>query len=1016
MSLILNGNRLRWVSLLLAGSSAVFGQNPASPRFTPAMEKFVENFRFGPGGTDLTGKITLLSPAESLKRLHPANGYVVELAASEPVVRQPIDLKFDARGRLWVVQYLQYPYPAGLTVTAFDQYLRAEFDRISPPPPHHFRGADKITILKDRDGDGVYETHSSFLEGLNMATSIELGYGGVWVLQSPYLLFYPDRNGDDIPDGDPEVHLAGFGLEDTHSLASSLHWGPDGWLYGATGSTTNLEIQGLRLLGQGIWRYHPGTKVFEIFAEGGGNTFSFEFDKYGRAYSGTNAGATRGYHYAQGATYQKGFTKAGPAMNPFIFGYLDHMDHEGYSQRFPQAFLHYEGGLMPQLESQVVVGMAITNRVQASQLFKQTSTFRTLDSVTLITSEDRAFRPVDIESGPDGAIYIADWYDARLSHPNPNDTWDKSNGRIFRLVPQNFVRPAAIDLRKASAEQLIQLLSHANRWYREEARKLLARHPEQIATRLRTMLAKNGDEALEALWVLNLRGDLDQAGLRRALTHPNEHVRRWAVRLLGDQNSVDAETRTALVALARAEPAVEVRSQLASSARRLPAAQAVPIIRQLLARDEDVADRHLPLLLWWALESKADSGREELLALVRDPAVWQTKIFPQFIATRLGRRYTADQGPNKHYTLKEGVYSGWLIDRSPDYLRRNLEMCTRLLRAAPDEASAALLLAGMAEGLIGAPVQSVPKGLQEIIAEIWAQPPHSAPVVSLSARLGHPAAMAEAIAMVKAGTLNATDQQQLIDLFAAARSPEALPLVAQLLRNERNETRRAKLLEAFSGFADPAATGVLFEIYPTLSPRLRHVTQRILSENPAWALVMLQRMNEGKFDPGILSSSNLASIRAHQDPQISSLLTRYQQGRTGDATERTAQELYEKGKTVYALNCAPCHQDQGQGLTGLAPSLVTSPWVQLGETPMVRIVLHGKENTARGFVMPSLKHLDDPLIAAVVTYVRREFGNKTGMTTPTAVAGIRAATSDREKSWSDAELARLTGQPPTQRK
>lgn len=1016
MSFVFNCNRLRKVALLLAGTSFAFGQSPDPPRFTPEMEKFVENFRFGPGGTDLTGKITLLSPAESLKRLHPASGYVVELAASEPVIRQPIDLKSDARGRLWVVQYLQYPYPAGLTVTAFDQYLRAEFDRIPPPPPHHFRGADKITILEDRDGDGVYETHSNFLEGLNMATSIELGYGGVWVLQPPYLLFYPDRNGDDIPDGDPEIHLAGFGLEDTHSLASSLHWGPDGWLYGATGSTTNLEIQGLRLLGQGIWRYHPGTRIFEIFAEGGGNTFSFEFDKYGRAYSGTNAGATRGYHYVQGATYEKGFAKAGPAMNPFIFGYLAHMDHEGYSQRFPQAFLHYEGGLMPELESQVVVGMAITNRVQASQLFKQTSTFRTVDSVTLLTSEDRAFRPVDIESGPDGAIYIADWYDARLSHPNPNDTWDKSNGRIFRLVPRNFVRPAAIDLRKASAEELIQLLSHPNRWYREEARKLLARHPEQIAPRLRTMLTKSGDEALEALWVLNLRGDLDRGGLRRALTHPTEHVRRWAVRLLGDQNSVDAETRVALVALAGTEPAVEVRSQLASSARRLPAAQAVPIIRQLLARDEDVADRHLPLLLWWALESKADTGREELLSLVRDPAVWQTKIFLQHIAGRLGRRYTADQGPNKHYTLKEGVYSGWLVDRSPDYLRRNLEMCARLLRAAPDEAGAALFLAGMAEGLIGAPVQSVPQSLREIIAEIWTKPPHSAALVSLAARLGHPAAMAEAIAMVKAGTLNAMDQQQLIDLFAAARSPEALPLVAQLLRNERNEPRRAKLLEAISGFADPAATGVLFDIYPSLGPRLRQVTQRILSENPAWALVMLQRMNEGTFDPGILSSSNLASIRAYHDPQITTLLTRYQQRRTGDAAERTAQELYEKGRTVYALNCAPCHQDQGQGLTGLAPSLVTSPWVQQGETPMVRIVLHGKENTARGFVMPSLKHLDDPLIAAVVTYVRREFGNQTGMTTPTAVAEIRAATSDRQKSWSDAELVRLTGQPPAKRK
>ncbi|MEY4940411.1 MAG: hypothetical protein RIQ93_2146, partial [Verrucomicrobiota bacterium] len=127
------------------------------PRFTSEVQAFVENFK--PGGHDLTGQITLLPPQESLKRLRPADGYVVELAAQEPVITQPIDLRFDARGRLWVVQYRQYPFPAGMTVTSYDQYLRTEFDRISPPPPNHYRGADKITILEDTDGDGVYDRH-----------------------------------------------------------------------------------------------------------------------------------------------------------------------------------------------------------------------------------------------------------------------------------------------------------------------------------------------------------------------------------------------------------------------------------------------------------------------------------------------------------------------------------------------------------------------------------------------------------------------------------------------------------------------------------------------------------------------------------------------------------------------------------------------------------------------------------------------------------------------------------------
>ena len=185
-----------------------------------------------------------------------------------------------------MVQYLQYPFPAGVKIVKYDRYLRAVFDKVPPPPPRHDRGADKITILEDKDGDGKFESHKDFLTGLNMATSVAVGRGGVWVLNPPYLLFYPDRNRDDVPDGDPEVHLSGFGLEDTHAVANSLRWGPDGWLYGTQGSTTTADVKGVKFLGQAIWRYHPETRQFELFAEGGGNTWSLEFDSKGRLFSG----------------------------------------------------------------------------------------------------------------------------------------------------------------------------------------------------------------------------------------------------------------------------------------------------------------------------------------------------------------------------------------------------------------------------------------------------------------------------------------------------------------------------------------------------------------------------------------------------------------------------------------------------------------------------------------------------------------------------------------------------------
>ncbi|MEY4940482.1 MAG: hypothetical protein RIQ93_2217, partial [Verrucomicrobiota bacterium] len=870
--------------------------------------------------------------------------------------------------------------------------------------------------------------HKDFVDGLNMATSIEFGNDGVWVLQSPYLLFYPDRNHDDVPDGDPEVHLTGFGLEDTHSLASSLHWGPDGWLYGATGSTTNLDIQNIRLLGQGIWRYHPGTKVFEVFAEGGGNTVSFEFDGYGRAYSGTN-GSTRGFHYAQGASYSKGWEKAGPPMNPFIFGFFRDMEHAGYNQRFPQTFLFYEGGLLPEIQGQIVVGMSMTNRVQASRVYPDTSTFRTVDDAILINSEDRAFRPTDIESGPDGCIYVADWYESRLSHLNPKDTWDKSSGRIYRITPRSFVRPGPFDLRQASTAELIRHLGNANRWYREQARRMLADRPEPIGPTLRGLLERGGPEALEALWVLNLRGEFDATLAQQTLQHANEHVRRWTVRLLGDQGSVSPALQTALKTLARSETKREVLSQLASTAKRLPAGQAFPIIRELLGHDEAADDKHLPLLVWWAIESKAESGREEMVALLKDPAVWQTRIFAAHIAERLGLRYTLDKGARRTFTLKQGNYSPWIFEYSPEHLRRNLAMCGRLLAAAPDDASIERMIAGMAEGLAGknravsAPerwaektlaervplklVEAAPEGLREILERLWARGGHSAALVAVAGRLNHPGAVDEAMTMMRGQKLSLPDRERLVDLLGSAAAPAALPLIGELLQQEKDEAQRTKLLAALDGYEDLAAAEVLVTVYPTLSLRHQVLAQRMLCERPTWVRLMLQRMIAGSFNPRILSESNVATIRAYQNPELTSLLATYQKSRTDDPVERASQQLFDQGKTAYALNCSPCHQENGQGLSLLAPSLVASPWVQQGETPMVRIVLQGKENPSHRMLMPSLRHLDDGQIASILTYVRREFGNQSGMITAAKVAEIRAATTGRNGPWTDKELASL---------
>ncbi|NNE93770.1 MAG: dehydrogenase, partial [Verrucomicrobiales bacterium] len=402
-------------------------------------------------------------PEEAVKKFKVRDGFEVELVASEPVIGQPLHISWDSKGRMWVTQYLQYQFPAGLKIVEYDNHLRAQFDKVPEPPPHGTKGADKITVFEDTNGDGKYDSHRDVITGLNIATSAVHGAGGIWVSNPPYLLFYPDADGDANPDSDPQVKLAGFGLEDTHSVMNSLKWGPDGWLYGANGSTTTGEVKDpasgeiVKWQGQMIWRYHPPTEKFEIYAEGGGNTFSVEIDSKGRVFSGTNNGNTRGMYYPQGAYGKKGWGKHGPLTNPYAFGYINHMAHEGDKNRFAQAFCIYEGGLYgDEWEGKIIAPNSLHNIVWVSKLLPDGSTFKTVDEEPLVETDDRWFRPVFSGVGPDGCVYIADWYDTRLSHVRPVDDWHKSSGRIYRVKPMGTdPKLQVMDFANASAEDLV---------------------------------------------------------------------------------------------------------------------------------------------------------------------------------------------------------------------------------------------------------------------------------------------------------------------------------------------------------------------------------------------------------------------------------------------------------------------------------------------------------------------------------------------------------------------------------
>jgi hypothetical protein len=322
------------------------------------------------------------------------------------------------------------------------------------------------------------------LDGLNMANAVVHGHGGIWVMHTPYLLFYPDADGDDVPDRDPEVRLAGFGLEDTHSIANGLAWGPDGWLYGAQGSTTTCRVirpgvdpanaPGVYAEGCMVWRYHPQTKAYEIFAQGGGNTFSLDFDDEGRLFSGHNGGETRGWHFVQGGLYMKqGMDpgKFGPPDNPYAFGQLPMMRTRNPIPRFTHSIVTFGGTALPPRYFGTVIGADPLHRsITVSQRYPLGSTFETSDSDVALSAGDVAVCPVFVTGGPDGGLYVADFYEEFIAHGQKyQGQIDPTTGRIYRLRGKAPELNRDVDLSKKTTEQLIAALSHPNRWHRQTA-------------------------------------------------------------------------------------------------------------------------------------------------------------------------------------------------------------------------------------------------------------------------------------------------------------------------------------------------------------------------------------------------------------------------------------------------------------------------------------------------------------------------------------------------------------------
>lgn len=851
------------------------------------------------------------SPEQAVKHMQVPPGFQVQLVASEPEVRKPVTMTFDGRGRMWVIQYLQYPEPNGLKPIKVDQYLRTTYDKVPEPPPKGPKGADRITIFYDPDENGRYRKNKDFVNDLNLASGLALGYGGVFVLQAPYLLFYPDRNGDDVPDGAPEVLLKGFGIEDAHAVANSIQWGPDGWLYGAQGSTCTAHIRGIEFQ-QGIWRYHPITREFELFAEGGGNTWGLDFDQHGNAIAGTNWGNSTMLHQAQGGYYIKGFAKHGPLHNPFTFGYFDHVPYKGFKGgHVTCGGVLYQGGAFPKsFDNTYIAGNLLANAIYWHVLEPKGSSFTAHFGGDFLIGNDNSFRPVDCLVGPDGALYIADWCDKRANHVDPVNNWDRTRGRIYKvryLVNQGRKDDKPADLNKLPSSEVVSLLNHRNDWYRREANRILAeRRDPTVIPDLRKILREHEDHlALEGLWALYVSGGFDQTLAADLLHHSSADVRAWTIRLLADHRTVSCKVEVsstilaALINLARTEQDPSVRSQLASTCKRLSANQGLAIVGELLRRSEDVDDPHIPLLLWWAIEDKAASDREQVLQLLEAPEVWKLPLVQRFITERLARRY-----------LAEGTEAGY-------------STCAWLFKHAP--ASVDPLLQGMEKALEGRQLHSVPKELEKPLADLWSQQPTPL-LVRCALRLGSPPAYERALQMIVDSKIGEQDRIALIEALGQIGKSECVPALEELLAKSKSNALRLAALSALQAFPDPQIAKHVLSLYPKLAGELRTRAQTFMFSRPISALAFLEAVDAGRIAPADVPLDQLRRAIQYDQSEIKKLVAKHwgQVGAPppGARVARINSVLHllgqspghpAAGKELFQKHCATCHALFGQG-------------------------------------------------------------------------------------------------------
>lgn len=625
------------------------------------------------GGADFGG----LKPEAARDAMTVPPGFSVDLVAAEPRIHQPVAFTFDTEGRIWVAEAHTYPIRAA-----------------------EGAGADRIVILEDTNADGNFDSRKVFIEGLNLVSGLEVGFGGVWVGAAPNLLFIPDRDGDDVPDSAPITLLDGWGYQDTHETLNAFNWGPDGWLYGCQGIFTHSNIGKPGTpdvertpFNAGVWRYHPVRHEFEVFANGTSNPWGVDFDDHGQALI-TACVIAHSFHMVQGGRYQR---QAGRHFDPYTFDDIktiaDHVhyagnigDHAWWGRNEPVeddatslaggghahcGAMIYLGDNWPKsYRNTLMMANIHGNRINLDHPRRDGSGFILSHGRDVIFANDPWFRGINLRYGPDGSVYLIDWYDPNACHRSSPDIWDRTNGRLYR-VRYGDIKPSLIDLAGEDDGALFELHEHENDWFVRAARRVLqARHTVLEATpdakgdsgssaskaSLRSGLWRRvvdanrpSDRRLRYLWTAHVIQPINDQEVVLLLSDVDPNVRAWALQLSTDrpmgsgpaEKTVDAaggmlltpEVLAAAVHLTNTEKSPRVRLYLASLLQRVAITQRWELAEGTVRDADNAIDKNIPLMVWYGIAPLVAEDPSRAIDLA---AATQIPLVRQFIYRRAG--------------------------------------------------------------------------------------------------------------------------------------------------------------------------------------------------------------------------------------------------------------------------------------------------------------------------------------------------------------------------------------------